>query len=58
MNVRKIQLVIQTQNVTTQKDLTCVCVILDTTVMDSHVTVRKLRHKLKKRHSILNWIHM
>ena len=41
MNVCKIHLVIHTQLVITQKDLTCVYVILVTLVTDSHVTVRK-----------------
>ena len=41
MNACKTHLVIQTQLVITQKDLTCVYAILVMMVMDSHVTVRK-----------------
>ena len=48
MNVCKIHLVIQTQLVITQKDLTCVYVILVTLVTDSHVTVRKHYDKLRQ----------
>ena len=48
MNVCKIHLVIQTQDVITQKDLTCVYVILVTLVTDSHVTVRKPYDKLRQ----------
>ena len=49
MNVWKIHLVIQTQLVITQKDLTCVGVIPVTMVMDSHVTVRKLKHETVRK---------
>ena len=41
MNVWKTHLVIKTRHVITQKELTCVCVIPVTMVMDSHVMVRK-----------------
>ena len=49
MNVWKIHLVTQTQLVITQKDLTCVGVIPVTMVMDSHVTVRKLKDETVRK---------
>ena len=48
MNVCKIHLVIRTQHVITQRDPTCVYVMLVTMAMDSRVTVRKPQHKYKQ----------